>query len=616
MQEWTKEQLIETVEDAKAGDEFAINDLTRIYGKKLYFYARSHANNDADAQDILQNAWIKIINNIESLNDNSMFLSWAHRIIKNVSADFYSSKVKKNSVLFSDLGDTEEGLEYDPEDERISSRPDLVMSEKDRRDIILEVLDSLTEDQRMVIVMHFYDEMSLDAISQKLNVPMSTAQGRYQKAKNAIKEKVSNIQKRDGLRLYGLPPFSYFIYLLSFEKPDAAASAAADTLSAAGADAATAIPANTETATTITGTSVSAGAAAKTAASFWTAEKIIGGIAITATLSAYPVYSVVSNSISTVTVDVSRYMDVKVEGTNGTGSVSVSFEDTGDEELNKFLSEGECSVTDNGILENGLTVTIACTYDLDEAKSKGYKLSNTERSVVITGLTNLHAFDLFNGVSVVWNVNAEEHTAGIQLIVPENPPADITYTVTSNDDNGNVIVHASVDPQELAAAGYEAAGGQYDKTYSLGLEPETYPIERAQCLNSGNEWNKTTHTCSVPQVNQRIEVNISDTERARVRTLAQSYVGRTGTSEEIAHQFINELYGVDTTNMKNTYYVDDPMIGDFILFYDEDAICRRTAVYIGNGQMLSGDYNDGTAHIANVEGSSYRRYVYYRTIRS
>ena len=46
---------------------------------------------------------------------------------------------------------------------------------------------------------------------------MSSVTGRYARAKKAIKAKVSDMQKRDGIRLYGLSPFAFFLYLLRFE---------------------------------------------------------------------------------------------------------------------------------------------------------------------------------------------------------------------------------------------------------------------------------------------------------------------------------------------------------------------------------------------------------------
>ena len=128
--DWNEELLVRLVTQAREGDNSAATELIRHDDKKLFFIARSYAKNDYDAKDIIQNVWIKALKNLSSLEVETKFEAWLAMIARNESISFVTSAAQKNSTMFSDLDNTEDGLVYDVADERISSRPDLVYSEE------------------------------------------------------------------------------------------------------------------------------------------------------------------------------------------------------------------------------------------------------------------------------------------------------------------------------------------------------------------------------------------------------------------------------------------------------------------------------------------------------
>ena len=206
--------LVRLVIDARDGDSQAANDLMAYAYPFMIKAARCYCKNDSDAQDVVQDASLKVLRSLSSLNDPKTFRSWVNSIVRNTSLDFLDRASNKHDIHFTDLENTEDGLTYDPEDERLTSRPDLQISEQARKEIITEILDSLKEEQRIIAVMYFYEGMSMKEIAQQLNIKESTVIGRISTAKKNIRSSVETIQKRDDIKLYSLSPIAWFIWLL------------------------------------------------------------------------------------------------------------------------------------------------------------------------------------------------------------------------------------------------------------------------------------------------------------------------------------------------------------------------------------------------------------------
>lgn len=206
--------LVRLVIDAKNNDKNAVNDLMAYAYPFMMRTARCFCRNDADAQDVVQDASVKILRSLDTLQEPKTFRSWMNRIVRNTALDFLDKPSNRHDIHFTELENTEDGLSYDPEDERITSRPDLQMSDLARKEIITEILDSLKEEQRVIAVMYFYEGMSMNEIADELNIRESTVIGRIQTAKKNIRASVEKIQKRDDIKLYNLSPIAWFIWLL------------------------------------------------------------------------------------------------------------------------------------------------------------------------------------------------------------------------------------------------------------------------------------------------------------------------------------------------------------------------------------------------------------------
>ncbi len=200
---------------AANNDEGAITALYNHYEKPMIRYARNYVSNNEDAQDAVQNAFINAFRHISSLEDGSKFEAWLRRIVRNEATSLVRGKLQNSTTYFTDMEDEEGNLQYDPSDEKIESRPDLVLDQQTTKELIVKILDSLPEEQRLVTMMYYYEHLTMKDIAQELDIPQSTVVGRINTAKKNIKTSVLSLEKTDGIKLYSLTPLTFFLYLLS-----------------------------------------------------------------------------------------------------------------------------------------------------------------------------------------------------------------------------------------------------------------------------------------------------------------------------------------------------------------------------------------------------------------
>ena len=127
---------------------------------KLKFYktAKIILKNDDDVYDALQDALLSMYQNYDTLRDKSLFSTWGTRIVINKCYDFL--RKKKNNVITLD-----ETIENDIE---ISSFDEY---DVDKYGIKQAMNEYLSEEQKLVIILFYYDDYSLKDISKILDIP-------------------------------------------------------------------------------------------------------------------------------------------------------------------------------------------------------------------------------------------------------------------------------------------------------------------------------------------------------------------------------------------------------------------------------------------------------------
>jgi RNA polymerase sigma-70 factor (ECF subfamily) len=164
--------IIEVVRQCKSGDYGAWNMIVNRYAKSIYNQALNFFGNREDAEDITQDVFIKILNNIGKFREEKNFNSWVMRISNNYCIDYWR-KTKKN-VKQIELDDDLIKQDETPEDR--------VMKNDDLEDLRKRML-ILDPDLRMLIIMRDIQGYSYQQIAEALNLPQGTIKSRINRAR-------------------------------------------------------------------------------------------------------------------------------------------------------------------------------------------------------------------------------------------------------------------------------------------------------------------------------------------------------------------------------------------------------------------------------------------------
>ena len=196
--------LADFVQKAKEGKREAFGKLFELTNNKAYYTALKITENPRDAEDMVQEAYIKAFNSISSLEDNEKFEKWLNRIVANNCRDLAK---KRKPDLFSNYENDEAGSSFEDsvQNTDISLLPEEVTENKSVKKLVMSCVDKLPEEQRMCVVMFYYDELSVNEIAETLCIPVGTVKSRLSKARKTLKSQFEVIEKKDNIKLHSIP---------------------------------------------------------------------------------------------------------------------------------------------------------------------------------------------------------------------------------------------------------------------------------------------------------------------------------------------------------------------------------------------------------------------------
>ena len=212
--------FIKIIDGAKAGDNSAFEDLYNMTKKSAYFIAYSITKNEQDAMDIMQDSYIKAFSNINSLRQPESFDSWLNSIVSNNSKNYIA---KKKPILFGNIAEeinNEIGEEVLVDNSNI---PEEIVDNKETSKIIMEIIDGLSEDKRLIVIMYYYQDMLVKEIASTLDLPVTTVKYKLLSARQDMKKDIERLEKK-GTKLYSNAPLAFIssglaIASSSFEVP-------------------------------------------------------------------------------------------------------------------------------------------------------------------------------------------------------------------------------------------------------------------------------------------------------------------------------------------------------------------------------------------------------------
>lgn len=206
----------QAVEKACNGDSMGFEFLYDTTKNNKYYLALKYVKDEEAAKDVLQEAYIRAWKNLDKLKEPEKFDSWLAQIVVNTA----KNELEKRNHTPLDLR-MESGEEEDAEimDQAVSvweNEPELEYTKEETRQLVHELIDALSDEQRLVVIAFELEGLTTKEIAEQLGCPEATVKSRLRYGRNNIKTKAEELQKR-GYKLYSVAPMPLLLYLLKKE---------------------------------------------------------------------------------------------------------------------------------------------------------------------------------------------------------------------------------------------------------------------------------------------------------------------------------------------------------------------------------------------------------------
>lgn len=190
--EKTSTALVKRVQNQ---EEEAFNELFSLLYQRVYYSAYRICKSDDDAKEIAQQTFIQVHRSIQNLHDPNHFDVWLHRIVVSKCCNLFARR--KDTIV-----DPETSAVWKNKEEH---RDYLIPRDTSHRQSDMEVLncfiDELPEKYRILLVLAYFQEHSMEEVSAILKMPIGTVKSRLSTARGLLKKKINEYEKMEGVSL-------------------------------------------------------------------------------------------------------------------------------------------------------------------------------------------------------------------------------------------------------------------------------------------------------------------------------------------------------------------------------------------------------------------------------
>lgn len=173
---------------AAAGNDDAFSVLVDRYSRLVYNVALRSASSPEDAADISQETFLKAWRSIGSFRGDCALSTWLCRIALNCCCDHARSAKRHRVLSLTVQEDEDETKVLDIPDTDVTAMPEEELTRQTEIAAVREAIDSLPEDQKMIITMRDITGLSYADIADTLDLEMGTVKSRINRARGAVKK--------------------------------------------------------------------------------------------------------------------------------------------------------------------------------------------------------------------------------------------------------------------------------------------------------------------------------------------------------------------------------------------------------------------------------------------
>ena len=199
----------ELVLSAKNGNKKAFDKLYKLTSNDVWFTCVSLLKDEENAKDIMQETYITAFLKLDTLKDEEKFCGWLTAIATNKSKNKLKGKVEyqiDDEVLITEAETDELML------------PEEYINKAEKRKVLLQIIeDTLSFNQYQVVLMFYFDEMSISEIAQGLEISEGTVKSRLNSSRAKMKTAIEDYEKKSGDKLHGVVVVPFFTTIFKEE---------------------------------------------------------------------------------------------------------------------------------------------------------------------------------------------------------------------------------------------------------------------------------------------------------------------------------------------------------------------------------------------------------------
>jgi RNA polymerase sigma-70 factor (ECF subfamily) len=193
----------ELVERALARDEAAVRAIMQANNRRLYRLARGILRNDSDAEDVVQEAYVRAFTNLESFRGDSTLSTWLGRIAMNEALG--RLRRRRPGVEWSALPQATLEAQIIPFPLAAADDPEKSMAQREIQVVVEHAIDELPEAFRLVFITRVIEGMNVEETAEILGLKPETVKTRLHRARNMLRE---NVEKKIGPVVMEAFPFA------------------------------------------------------------------------------------------------------------------------------------------------------------------------------------------------------------------------------------------------------------------------------------------------------------------------------------------------------------------------------------------------------------------------
>ena len=188
--ELSDEELIHRFQD---GDIYAFDAIVNRYKDQLLNFAYRFLNNPEEAEDVVQETFLRIFRNKHAYREIAKFSTWVYTIAGNLAKTELRKRKRRKYLYLSDMGYDDKEFEIADPSANTEKEVESLFQEK----IIQKAIDELPPRFRQVILLVEIQELPYEEVSKIMRVPLGTVKSRVNRARLKLQAKLSDIMERE-----------------------------------------------------------------------------------------------------------------------------------------------------------------------------------------------------------------------------------------------------------------------------------------------------------------------------------------------------------------------------------------------------------------------------------